>query len=70
VTENSPQITTKPPQIHHQKTMPNTPFFQKTPTKSTKNHPTIKRGKPLSRWTALPTQAHDGMQVGGSSKCV
>jgi hypothetical protein len=33
VTVNSPQITSKQPQIHHQKTTFNTPFFQKTQQK-------------------------------------
>jgi hypothetical protein len=39
VTVNSPQITIKPPQIHHQKTTFNTTFFQKPPAKTLKTTP-------------------------------
>jgi hypothetical protein len=46
VTENSPQLTIKPPQIHHQKTTLNTPFFQKLPAKTPKQLHNKKREKP------------------------
>jgi hypothetical protein len=39
VTVNSPRITIKPPQLHHQKTTSNPPFFQKLPTKTRKTPP-------------------------------
>jgi hypothetical protein len=36
---NSPQITIEQPQIHHQKTTFNTPFFRKSPAKTLKTTP-------------------------------
>src|ERR1700730_14714504 len=54
---NSPQTTTNPPQIHHQKTTFCHPFFQKPPAKTRKTTqrkiPQINRSRPITGWRSV-----------------